>query len=537
MPFQVIPPGRVPHDSLGFILRQDNWNDFSYQTLYQLYHGIGSGDPTLIGDVKILRRGQAPSDTLQLKVGPIGDLDENFCSIGQSLDYYERLATLDEPIRISVLSGLRDVIKHPDLVKEFEEEEGWRTSLFRTLDRDFVPTARALVERDYTALPGSDLRFSFHAAGWEDRIDFNFSAPPSQLNDIFAMPGENRPKLPARLAVLIGRNGSGKSTLLARLARVAHASARDRAKLENLGTLDPGGLGFTRIVTISYSAFDSFAAPGITSEERLQVAKEIRSGTGRYMFCGLRDLALEMDEPASSSDGETELDRLPTNRIKSLDRLTDEFAEAINRIEQADRLGTLRRCSLPLFLDPSLYSSNSPDIMSFLSGNVRQKFHSLSTGHKIAFHVIASVVSYAERKALILFDEPETHLHPPLLAALMHSLRFALNELQAFAVVATHSPVVLQETLASQVHKIVRVGESGRVFPPEIETFGESIGAITNEVFALDTEATDYHSILRALARSYRDLEPIELLFPQGLSTQARAYVMSILASTPRSET
>jgi hypothetical protein len=299
--------------------------------------------------------------------------------------------------------------------------------------------------------------------------------------------------------------------------------------------LDPPGIGFTRIVAISYSAFDSFIAPGLTPEERVQVGKEIRTGTGRYMFCGLRDIGRELDdlsaiEREEGDRPETPEERLATNRLKSLDSLTDEFAAAIAKIGKSDRLGMLRRCTAPLFLDPSLYAGEGADIFQFMEGDLKANFHALSTGHKIVLHVIASVVSHLERKSLVLFDEPETHLHPPLLAALMHGLRLALHDLDAFAIVATHSPVVVQETLSRHVHKVVRNGDSGRIFPPEIETFGESIGTITNEVFALDATSTDYHVVLRGLAQAYGDLGAIEAALDRGLSTQARAFVMSVLA-------
>jgi ABC-type molybdenum transport system ATPase subunit/photorepair protein PhrA len=67
------------------------------------------------------------------------------------------------------------------------------------------------------------------------------------------------------MAVIVGRNGSGKSTLLSRLARVLHASQKDRTTdvLMDLGTVAPAGISFTRIVNIAYSAFDTFQLSGV----------------------------------------------------------------------------------------------------------------------------------------------------------------------------------------------------------------------------------------------------------------------------------
>jgi predicted ATP-binding protein involved in virulence len=147
-------------------------------------------------------------------------------------------------------------------------------------------------------------------------------------------------------------------------------------------------------------------------------------------------------------------------------------------------------------------------------------------------HIIANVVGYSLPRSLLLIDEPETHLHPPLLATLMHAIRFILDEIQAFAIVATHSPVVVQETLSKHVQVVDRVGSTTDVKSTTIETFGENIGAITDEVFRLNSEVTDYHKILQTMVKRCKTLENIEnLIGEHGLSMQARAYVMSLLAS------
>ncbi|WP_429333157.1 AAA family ATPase [Paraburkholderia sp. 35.1] len=159
-------------------------------------------------------------------------------------------------------------------------------------------------------------------------------------------------------------------------------------------------------------------------------------------------------------------------------------------------------------------------------------FFDWSTGHKIVLHVICCLVAYVEPRSLVLFDEPETHLHPPLLAALMHSIRTVLDEQDAYAIVATHSPVVLQETLAKHVHVISREGAHTVVRKPKTETFGENIGILTSNVFNLTSEVTDFTATLRQLADQIQDIEEIEALFELGgLSLQARAYVMSVQAS------
>jgi hypothetical protein len=243
--------------------------------------------------VKILRRGQNASDGLQISKD-FETLGQDFCSVGESLDYYERLSGLGRDIRLAALGALRDVVQDPSLVDQFRAEEGWTISLFRDQKdegHEFRRVASSLVTGDYTSLAADGLEFSFQLPGWEQRADFSFKAPPVGHDDLFA--GEAI--LPERIAVLVGKNGSGKSTLLARLARVAFGSVSERAdnKLLALGQIEPNGIGFPRIVSVTFSPFDSFRLPGSDSRKRRQVVKDVDKSEGRFVFIGLRDIVKE----------------------------------------------------------------------------------------------------------------------------------------------------------------------------------------------------------------------------------------------------
>ncbi|MNG04632.1 hypothetical protein D3C84_877780 [compost metagenome] len=98
----------------------------------------------------------------------------------------------------------------------------------------------------------------------------------------------------------------------------------------------------------------------------------------------------------------------------------------------------------------------------------------------------------------------------------------------SFCIIASHSPVVIQETLGADVRVLKRDGDWAFVEGVGSETFGESIGLITSEVFGLNPEATDYHRILDDLVDRVDDQEDLEDLFLQGqMSHQARSYSMS----------
>lgn len=518
------------------VLAQDNWNDFSFQTLYHLSYFSTTGgvrEETLIGSVKILRRGQTDSDGILVQ-DDFSQLGEEFCSAGESLDYYLRLRALGD-LGAEILTRLRDVVQSPALVEQFGSEPGWSKSLYRDQadnGANFRYLAGGVVQGHYSAEPIDQQPFSFQMPGWQNGVNIDTR---SETQNVFIPPN-----LPERVNVLVGRNGSGKSTLLSRLARVAFASTTERLAppLSDLGTLLPGGVGFPRIVTIAFSPFDNFKLPGSDARNVAQVAKDMQRGIGRFAFIGLRDFEAEanvsLSDLPSSVLGQSipDADRVNQTRLKSIADLVNDFERYRSRIdEEPDRQLVLRQALYKLRVglvseewDGGPATGTPAEAVTW--------FRQRSTGHKIAVLVIFGLVARLETRSLVLFDEPETHLHPPLLSAMMHALRLVLRKFESAALVATHSPVVVQECLAKHVHVIRREGDSVAVRAMTAETFGESIGLITARVFGMESNATDFHEVLDKLIEKHKSAEAIESLFLDGvMSNQARAYVLSKLAS------
>lgn len=526
-----------------FALQQDNWDDYSFRTLYHLHfrHGDDPEDVTYVGGVKILRKGQKADGKRRIEE-PFNKLSKDWISVGTSLDYYQRMNELPRARRRTIMNSLNDAVAHPELVPLFEDEDGWKTSLFRDNPdwRNFLNDARALFEGNFSALADIEQTFSYTPAGADEPIEFDFGSPepPGYFGPYRRLgPGRRKTLLPDRIVVLVGRNGSGKSTLLSRLAHVAFASPQDRAtkRLKALGTLQPASIGFMRVITISYSAFDSFTVPGLDAKDLSQTAEDLASGEGRFVFCGLRDVVaearadVEKDEAVNlDDDGDEPVERRTTTRLKPVEQLADEFAALIARIRRQEGVELLEAALEPLLGDPSFAElEDQVGRLTARSRSARSLFLDWSTGHKIALHVVASLVAHAQPRSLVLFDEPEAHLHPPLMAALMHSVRIVLNELNALCVVATHSPVLLQETLSRHVRRIRRTGKSLEIRQPGLETFGENVGVLTYDTFGLTASSTDFHKVLDLLVEGCDSIEEVDALFDPGLSAQARAYVLT----------
>lgn len=523
------------------ILQRDDWNDYSYITKYHLYLTkklTGSDEIEYVGSVKIIKKGQVADNSYMVELGELSSLSSEYCSVGQSLDYYTRLSKLNNEVRNGILNSLRDINLFDYKSEGFKDENVWTSSVMRDLkdDDDIFLLPKYILEHNFSSIPSIDAKLEFSHGRMLNPLKLDFD---SKEYGVF-----NYQKLPCRMAVIVGRNGSGKSTTLARLSKVAFSSTQDRKKdiISDIGEIYPEGLGFPKIINLSYSAFDSFQIPGVTYKEKVQLKNDIAKGKGRYIYCGVRDVCAELElELEQYSDTDTEdiyfsSERQERTILKPLEILSKEFNDAYVRIQKDDfKKNTLHSVLSKLKEEASISSIVDDILADDFSKNPAAYFYNLSTGHKFVLHSMLHIILYAEKRCFVFFDEPETHLHPPLLAVLMSALRIILNKVDAFAIVATHSPVVVQETLSKNVNVITRSGDLIDFQRPDIETFGENIGSITSAVFSLTSQVTDYHDELDKLIKAYKDhdnaIEIIESFFDLGLSIQARSYVMSKLAT------
>ncbi|WP_144440122.1 AAA family ATPase [Rhodococcus erythropolis] len=489
-------------------LERDPWDDYTFRTLFSLTIYLDRTSMVRIGDVKIMKLGQGGGPTSFVDRRFKG-LPVNYCSLGQSYTYYNLVKELPAKVADMLLRGINDVVYRPGIRDAFEDEEVFQLSLLRTGSamtafRD-APNLfiSGLVQ---VSEPTVILGFNTDVGGGTFPIRFIFN---------------DSPNLPDRINAIIGYNGSGKTQLMANLAMVATASIH-RRNVDEYGVFEDAATIFSSVIAISYSAFDTFAMPDEiwhTDRERSMVSARLRLGasTFGYTYCGLRRLVSVGSQENSP----------PVRPLKSIEDLTADFTIALDIAQGSDKGAVLTKALQSLGREPSFGRIGLDRFLAMESTNWHSQFEKLSTGHKIVLNIIAHIVCYSEPKSLVLIDEPESHLHPSLLSAFMNSLSGILRDLDCFAVIATHSPVVIQEIPRRYVRVLKRIGNSTRVEEVVQETFAENIGSLTSSVFDLDSTATDFHEVLRNLAEN-RSLEEIDTIFGGEMSIQGRAYVRSI---------
>ena len=482
-----IPPSL---DDYPFVvLKMDNWNDYGFYTLFHPVLWVTPRESIDLRDVKIIKRGQGHSSTEIAR--DFYALDDTYCSLGQELAYYETLLTLPENIRNDYLNGLRDAAADPGICESFQDEEAFKVSLLRWGSAELaLEQARDLFLGDVERFQGLDFTFHTRFGSNEFATHFRYCAVPG---------------LPGRLNAIIGYNGTGKTQLLANLAFVARSDLQARSdggQASRYGHLDPTNLRFGAVVAISYSAFDTFDLPSNPGDSK----------DFGYTYCGLRRHGGQGATPG----------------LKDVQEIENEIAAALLRINTQDRRDSLEHALQPLRDEPSFKRAGYELNILADEDSWRKEFALMSTGHKISVNIVVQLVSVLQQRSLVLIDEPESHLHPPLLAALMRGISIALEARRSYAVIATHSPVVLQEIAGRYAHVLRRHGTRNSIETPEIETFGENVGLLTRHVFNLDNSSSDYVGVLRGLA-SQGTLDEIETLFANGLSSQARMLVMKEL--------
>ncbi len=117
----------------------------------------------------------------------------------------------------------------------------------------------------------------------------------------------------------------------------------------------------------------------------------------------------------------------------------------------------------------------------------------------------------------------------PLLSAYMRALSDLLTKRNSMAVVATHSPVVLQEVSRTCVSILRRTGSNASTERPESETFAENVGVLTREVFRLEVSKSGFHEMLLSAVEEGKSYEEIVHDYGGSLGFEGRSLLRAFI--------
>nr|WP_282570945.1 AAA family ATPase [Sphingopyxis sp. MSC1_008] len=183
--------------------------------------------------------------------------------------------------------------------------------------------------------------------------------------------------------------------------------------------------------------------------------------------------------------------------------------------------------------DP-LFAALGPSQLADLDGEELEEraaalFETASSGHKIVLLTLTRLAELVSERTLVLIDEPEAHLHPPLVMAFVRALSDLLANRNGVAILATHSPVVVQEVPASCVSLMFRPGDVISVERPEMETFAENLGALTREIFRLEVTESGHHALIAAAVADAGDIDEVLDAFGDQVGAEGRALARAML--------
>lgn len=469
------------------LLRLNTWNDFGYRTLFSVYLAVDQRDHKLLGNVKILQKGAITTSP----PASFESLDGQFASLGQGIDYYKNILALGLEAATTILHALRDIAIDPSIVSEIRDDEAYVKSLLRDEDARKISTqTRELLEKA-TAAAGTP--FIDGAGGLAFKFTCNLGFVADHVVE-FSFPDHPAPL--GRMMAIVGKNGTGKTRLLAKLAQVL--SGFDAQE----GMIEPENCR-ARVVAFSFSAFDQFTRP----------AENDRS----YRYYGLRTPPPFGLVGVVSRSARLDIDH-------AFDRLAGTFDNFQSQQDNKERFRQFLYSTGAFASEPALKEAfDAPSAKPFV-----EALRKASSGHQMLVFVAAGLVESVREGTVVFFDEPETHFHPNLLSTLLRLLYDILKDRGAFAIVATHSPIVLQE-IPRQSIRIIRMAEGRRPYVQDylLESFGENLSEIVRYAFDVEQRDRSYLSILKQLAEKMSQDE-VEALFDQGLGLGAMAYLESI---------
>lgn len=462
-----------------FLLIADNWDDYSHRTTFELIY-FNNGIKTALGCVKIGNNKEA--DTVKVLPVEFVSLKEGFVSLGQSEDYYKLLSNLFGKMLTSILYSLKDAAFFSEVSEEYENLDVFKYSLIRGDGAERIHRiAKPMIY-------GADLDhlYSFNYEFLPKYADTNVSVPFHFSADGY---------LPKRMIAIIGKNGAGKTQLLTTLPI-------EIAK-ENSEVLKPHKPIYSKVIAVSYSTFDNFEFPKKTSDFN-------------YVYCGLRD------EQGNIRTEKGQLQKFH-NTWKKISKL--------NRLEKWKRVisNFLEFELIDLFIKPSPEESEK---LYFDKLGFTKARKSLSSGQTIVLFVISEIVANIRLDSLLLFDEPETHLHPNAISQLMNGIAELISEFESYCIIATHSPIIIQEMFSRDVLIISREENVPSVKKIGVESFGENLSVITEEVFGNRSIPKFYESTIRRLVERHRSYDQVLEVMKEGnlpLSLNVRLYLQSMV--------
>ncbi len=486
------------------VLGHDRWNDYNYCTNYVMFYCDESGITHDIGYVKIYCK------QLDVKMEQIEDevnivdylqsgteisyLTSDFCSLGQDLNYYHNLMRFFPREYKEILIRMRDMATDKSISDEYVDYNGVKKSLFR--NGSALKAFNEAAEVIAGDIKSHDMSFGYLYSPPYANVTTDIKFDFSKKDDCF----------PYRVNAVVGKNGTGKTLLLTKLAEAISGSTSEFRQIQTFLDSRPS---FDKVMSVSFSVFDSFRKP-----------KDNKYCS--YVYCGIQKNISEGEKEDKDINSKEDFKENKNNEHRPLTpaEIKETIKNAIAEIKEKNRYQDWTK------IIEQLIGADGLKILLLQIGSNNRELH-LSSGQNMLVLSMTLVIANIEKESLLLIDEPETHLHPNAIANLMRMLNMLLETYDSYAIIATHSPLVLQELPSSNIIVLDRDKDVLSKRPPVIECFGASVSNIIDDTFDVRSNESSYKTILKN-ALEYMSEEQVLQFFDNKLSLNAMIYLRTI---------
>ena len=488
-------------------LEYNNWNDYGFHTGFHLIVFDENSEKLEIGLVKIGFENQLYGDKTKDRMKKeFYSLDNTFFSLGQEVSYYKNLYKLDSEFRNVLVKSLRDVVQDSQIYELSLKHESMTVSLMRNISHNMITGQFKRILEGGAELTEYDFNFNLRKTETAQSLNLSFQVNP-----------DSNP--PTNIHVLIGKNGAGKTFLLESMVSTLNSSryltrpvgtfSKSQININNSVSITEARELFAGSIFVSFSTFDKFIP---FSEERDKSAHLPFTYVGPKLIVG---------EEMNKSSIENILIRKFENSLTKI----------FERQKQFDWIKVIEEIGITTISDEFDFNElrKVKDHERFIKLG-KKAFEKFSSGHAIVVLTLTRLSEKMEEKTLVLIDEPETHLHPPLLSSFIRVLSTLATRKNGVVIMATHSPVVLQEVPKSCVSILRRPRHELIVSKPKIETFAENIDTLTSEIFNLEVFESGFSKLLKNSVNSGKTFEQIEEEYNYQIGFEGKVMLRSYIA-------